>query len=131
MAQGMSEQMAGAIQTQVSVTPMQDLIAALGNREKELEAYLRSLAEDQRNLMTRLEEIKKQQEISEAHLMRVQRAKAVLRNDEEPEKPTRYTGGLPPTIRDDELAPTLLPGVRFTGRDTAYGSDIRIGENEG
>ena len=109
MATGMSTQMAGAIQK--SVTPMQDLVYALDNREKELDAYLRSLADDQRNLMTRLEEIKHQQQVSENDLLRVQRAKAILRDDEEP-KPT-------------------VSGVRFTGRDTAYGSDIRIGESEG
>ena len=116
MATGMSEQMAGAVQK--SVTPMQDLVYALDNREKELDAYLRSLADDQRNLMTRLEEVKQQQEVSEADLMRVQRAKAILRDDE---APARYDGGQKPTVS----------GVRFTGRDTAYGSDIRIGENEG
>ena len=112
----MSEQMAGAVQK--SVTPMQDLVYALDNREKELDAYLRSLADDQRNLMTRLEEVKQQQEVSEADLMRVQRAKAILRDDE---APARYDGGQKPTVS----------GVRFTSRDTAYGSDIRIGENEG
>ena len=89
--------------TTMSVTPMQDLVSMLSNREKELDTYLRSLAEDEKNLGLRLEEVRKQMQVSTEDLIKVQRAKAVLRDDEEP----------------------VASSFR---QDAAYGSDIRIGE---
>jgi len=64
--------------------PMFDLIKTLDVREKDLDAYIKSIADEKNRLSAMQKELSVQQEQAERDLMKVQRAKAVLRDDEAP-----------------------------------------------
>ena len=95
--------MTTGMNTPSKADPMFDLVKNLNVREKELDAYIKSITEEKNRLSEMQKELSVQQEKAERDLMKVQRAKAVLRDDEEP----------------------VASSFR---QDAAYGSDIRIGE---
>lgn len=87
----------------MSVTPMSDLVSMLTNREKELDAYIRSLAEEEKNIGLRLEEVRKQIQVSAEDLLKVQRARVVLQDGEAAAESS-----------------TIMPGAKFTSPNSQH-----------
>lgn len=76
--------MTTGMNTPSKADPMLDLVKNLDVREKEINAYIKSITEEKNRLSEMQKELSVQQEKAERDLMKVQRAKAVLRDDEAP-----------------------------------------------